>query len=75
MCLPCYFVPVVYSQNIQALCLPLVLLSCVNSPQRTGFQTYATGVSSWIKREEEPPCSELQDLEKEEISADPSTGQ
>ncbi|NXB74585.1 ZN282 protein, partial [Donacobius atricapilla] len=39
----------------------------------TGFQTYATRVSSWIKQEEEPPCSEQQDLEKEEISADPST--
>ncbi|XP_066058593.1 zinc finger protein 282-like isoform X1 [Chamaea fasciata] len=39
----------------------------------TGFQTYATRVSSWIKQEEEPPCSEQQDLEKEEVSADPST--
>nr|XP_014130023.1 zinc finger protein 282 isoform X3 [Zonotrichia albicollis] len=38
----------------------------------TGFQTYARGVSSWIKQEE-PPCSEQQDLQKEEISADPST--
>ncbi|XP_005040494.1 PREDICTED: zinc finger protein 282-like isoform X6 [Ficedula albicollis] len=37
-----------------------------------GFQTYAMNVSSWIKQEE-PPCSEQQDLEKEEISADPST--
>ncbi|NXR34180.1 ZN282 protein, partial [Zosterops hypoxanthus] len=36
---------------------------------QTGFQTYATRVSSWIKQEEEP---ERQDLEKEEISADPS---
>ncbi|NWV26613.1 ZN282 protein, partial [Origma solitaria] len=40
----------------------------------TGFQTYATDVSSWIKQEEEPPCPEQQDLEKEEISTDPSTG-
>ncbi|NXQ40599.1 ZN282 protein, partial [Catharus fuscescens] len=39
----------------------------------TGFQTYAMNVSSWIKQEEEPPCSKQQDLEKEEISADPST--
>ncbi|NXP64254.1 ZN282 protein, partial [Chloropsis cyanopogon] len=39
----------------------------------TGFQIYARDVSSWIKQEEEPPCSEQQDLEKEEISADPST--
>ncbi|XP_015473215.1 zinc finger protein 398-like isoform X2 [Parus major] len=39
----------------------------------TGFQTYATDISSWIKQEEEPPCSEQQHLEKEEISADPST--
>ncbi|XP_059728050.1 zinc finger protein 282-like isoform X6 [Haemorhous mexicanus] len=39
----------------------------------TGFQTYARNVSSWIKQEEEPPCSEQQDLQKEEISADPST--
>ncbi|NWZ73409.1 ZN282 protein, partial [Acrocephalus arundinaceus] len=41
----------------------------------TGFQNYnyATRVSSWIKQEEEPPCSEQQDLEKEEISADPRT--
>ncbi|NXD05095.1 ZN282 protein, partial [Certhia familiaris] len=39
----------------------------------TGFQTYATDVSSWIKQEEEPPCYEKQELEKEEISADPST--
>ncbi|XP_068032731.1 zinc finger protein 282-like isoform X3 [Anomalospiza imberbis] len=38
-----------------------------------GFQIYARDVSSWIKQEEEPPCSEHQDLEKEEISADPST--
>ncbi|XP_053792554.1 zinc finger protein 282-like isoform X4 [Vidua chalybeata] len=38
-----------------------------------GFQTYARDVSSWIKQEEEPPCSAPQDLEKEEISADPST--
>ncbi|XP_064267404.1 zinc finger protein 282-like isoform X3 [Passer domesticus] len=38
-----------------------------------GFQTYARDVSSWIKQEEEPPCSEQQDLQKEEISADPST--
>nr|XP_030122769.1 zinc finger protein 746 isoform X4 [Taeniopygia guttata] len=39
----------------------------------TGFQIYARNVSSWIKQEEEPPCSERQDLEKEEISADSST--
>ncbi|XP_014116150.1 PREDICTED: zinc finger protein 398-like isoform X2 [Pseudopodoces humilis] len=39
----------------------------------TGFQTYARDISSWIKQEEEPPCSEQQHLEKEEISADPST--
>ncbi|XP_064506441.1 zinc finger protein 629-like isoform X2 [Pseudopipra pipra] len=39
----------------------------------TGFQTYAMGVSSWIKQEEEPRCPEQQHLEKEEISADPST--
>ncbi|KAM7070629.1 uncharacterized protein M8220_002976 isoform 2-T2 [Acridotheres tristis] len=39
----------------------------------TGFQTYAMSVSSWIKQEEEPPCSEQQDLEKEETSAGPST--
>ncbi|XP_050164001.1 zinc finger protein 212-like isoform X2 [Myiozetetes cayanensis] len=39
----------------------------------TGFQTYATDVSSWIKREEEPRCPEQQHLEREEISADPST--
>ncbi|XP_075562621.1 uncharacterized protein LOC104036383 [Pelecanus crispus] len=40
----------------------------------TGFQTYATDVLSWIKQEEEPRCPERQDLEKEEISTDPSTG-
>nr|XP_009917588.1 PREDICTED: gastrula zinc finger protein XlCGF57.1-like [Haliaeetus albicilla] len=38
-----------------------------------GFQTYATDVLSWIKQEEEPRCPERQDLEKEEISTDPST--
>ncbi|XP_035745368.1 uncharacterized protein LOC104121802 [Egretta garzetta] len=38
----------------------------------TGFQTYATDVLSWIKQEEEPRCPERQDLEKEEISTDPS---
>ncbi|XP_063273793.1 zinc finger protein 282-like isoform X2 [Prinia subflava] len=41
----------------------------------TGFQIYATHVSSWIKQEEEPACSEQQDLEKEEISAHPSIGE
>ncbi|XP_027559403.1 zinc finger protein 212-like isoform X2 [Neopelma chrysocephalum] len=41
----------------------------------TGFQTYATGVSSWIKQEEEPRCPEQQHLEKEEISAHPSAGE
>ncbi|KAK4825692.1 hypothetical protein QYF61_001515 [Mycteria americana] len=39
----------------------------------TGFQTYATDVLSWIKQEEEPRCPEQQDLEKEEISTNPST--
>ncbi|NXF13383.1 ZN282 protein, partial [Smithornis capensis] len=39
----------------------------------TGFQTYATDVSSWIKQEEEPRCPEQQDLEKEEISAAPNS--
>ncbi|KAM4792036.1 LOW QUALITY PROTEIN: uncharacterized protein ACIQIH_006775 [Cyanocitta cristata] len=39
----------------------------------TGFQTYATDISSWIKQEEEPPCPAQQDLEKEEISTIPST--
>ncbi|KAM9572875.1 uncharacterized protein ACIB01_002009 [Guaruba guarouba] len=38
-----------------------------------GFQTYATDVLSWIKQEEEPRCPEQQDLEKEEVSVEPST--
>uniref|UniRef100_A0A8C3N1H0 Uncharacterized protein n=1 Tax=Geospiza parvula TaxID=87175 RepID=A0A8C3N1H0_GEOPR len=38
----------------------------------TGFQTYARDVSSGIEQEE-PPCSEQQGLQKEEISGDPST--
>jgi len=52
-----------------------VFLNCVNSPQWTGFQSYATDVLSWIKQEEEPRCPERQDLAKEEISIDSSTGQ
>ncbi|XP_067148332.1 zinc finger protein 282-like [Apteryx mantelli] len=38
-----------------------------------GFQACTTDVLSWIKQEEEPYLHERQDLEKEEISADPST--
>ncbi|XP_064361676.1 zinc finger protein 282-like [Dromaius novaehollandiae] len=38
-----------------------------------GFQTCTTDVLSWIKQEEEPYLHERQDLEEEEMSADPST--
>ncbi|XP_062426823.1 uncharacterized protein LOC134137623 [Rhea pennata] len=38
-----------------------------------GFQTCTTDVLSWIKQEEEPHLHEQQDLEEEEVSADPST--